>query len=196
MTRPQYETKTALDSSGNTIGNVKLYDAVNNPLKVAYQLGDSDNGGNALAIDGYVFNGSSWDRVRNNTQGVLLASAARTATATSPTQTNHNAKGVQVSLKITTASATGSLQINIEGFGNGNTNNGYWVAQSPNIAGGTGIEGTYTFELYPGVTSSGTFSKNGIPAKQNGTLPRTWGVSIYTGDSSSWTYELDYALIN
>jgi hypothetical protein len=62
------------------------------------------------------FNGINWDRERNNTQGTLLASAARTATATSPNQTNYNAKGVQLTIDVTAVSGTGGLILVLQGI--------------------------------------------------------------------------------
>lgn len=52
------------------------------------------------------FSGTAWDRWRNNTEGTLLASAARTASSNSPDLTVYNGAKLAVYLDVTAASGT------------------------------------------------------------------------------------------
>jgi hypothetical protein len=134
-----------------------------------------------------LFNGSTWDQQRNNTQGTLLASAARTSTTVSPTQTNYNARGVQVVLRVTSVSGTGGLQVSIQGQDSASSA-WYMLNALPSAVTSTG---TYVYELYPGIGSA----SGQITQRTSGTLPRTWNAVVTHGDSSSYTYSLGYSLI-
>jgi hypothetical protein len=129
-----------------------------------------------------------WNRWRNNQQGTLLASAARTADVVSPNQTNYNARGVLVSLNITAASGTGGLKVLIQNVepvvGSGRTLN---ATPAPITA-----TGTYYFILYPGASGSGA---SGISQVTSYPLPRSWGVYVQHVDTSSYTYSLAYSLV-
>lgn len=129
------------------------------------------------------FNGSSWDRWRNNTEGTLMASAARTASTNSSVQTNYNARGIMVEIAITTA-GTGSLTMILVGTINSNTHI---------LAGSTAITGVgkYLIELYPGIGAAA----NEVNIRQSGTLPRMWDVRVNHSDASSWTYSVGHSLI-
>ena len=134
---------------------------------------------------GRKFNGTGWDKDHNNTQGILLASASRTANVISPTITNFNDKGITVMVNVTAASGTGGLTVNI--FGTDPTsNNGYQllVASAAITA-----DGEYAYTVYPGAsgTSPGVKQTSSMP------VPREWYVVMVTGDSSSYTYSLGYA---
>jgi hypothetical protein len=133
------------------------------------------------------FNGSNWDRWRGNTEGTILASAARTATTTSPVQTNHNAKGVMVFLRVSIASGTGGLQLKIQGR-DPVTNVGLDLNILP-----TSITaaGWYIFEIYPGVNGTSTY----VTQVTSGILPRSWQVLVTHIDGSSYTYSVGYSLI-
>lgn len=135
----------------------------------------------------YRYNGATWDRQRGNTEGTLLASAARTATTVSPIQTNHNARGVIVWLNVTLASGTGGLQVRVQG-------------QCPVSAAVAGMNAAPTaiiatglvgYAFYPGSVATGA----GIVQVSSVPLPRTWQVSVTHADGSSYTYSLGYSLI-
>jgi len=140
-----------------------------------------------------LYNGATLDFQRNNTEGTLLASAARTASTGSSTQTNHNARGVIVSLNVT-AAGTSTLQMQlrfVDPIG-GATGNG--IASSATIT----TTGTYTAYCYPGaagigsaIGTIGTMIKLllGVP------LGRSWSCSVISGDGSSWTYSLAFSYV-
>ena len=133
-------------------------------------------------------NGITIDDWRNNTDGVLLASAARVATTIAPNQINHNAKGVMVFLRVTAASGTGGLQINIAAI-DPITGLAFDLHNFPTAI--TTISSN-TYVLYPGATNTGA----SLRAAYATPLPRNWRISVIHGDGSSYTYSLAYALIN
>lgn len=136
------------------------------------------------------FNGISWDRVRNNTQGTLLASAARTATTQTTTQTNYNAKGVLITINVSVASGTGGLTPYLQLV---DPVTGAYIAATTGIASPLTATGTYFFEFYPGIQTSGL----GSAFKQSISLalPRTWQLQIYHSDATSYSYSVGYSLI-
>lgn len=73
-------------------------------------IGDSAGNGGSLGLSvnsaSLVYNGTTWDRRRNNTEGTLLASAARTASGNSADLTVHNSSKLAVYLDVTAASGT------------------------------------------------------------------------------------------
>lgn len=68
--------------------------------KSASNVGDANNGAASGSSAGLLYNGSTFDRSRNNVEGTLLASAERTTTTSSSIQTNHNARGVIIYLNV------------------------------------------------------------------------------------------------
>lgn len=120
-----------------------------------------------------------------NTQGTLLASAARTASTFTATQVNYNARGVLISLNVTAASGTGGLQVVVCGIDpvTGMTINTNSVPTAVTAT------GEYSYLIYPG-TSGGR-----ITQVTSLVLPRTWNAMVAANDSSSYTYSLGYSLI-
>jgi hypothetical protein len=144
-------------------------------------------GGLRAVTQSEMFNGSTWDQQRNNTAGTLLPSAARTATTSSTQQTNYNARGVIVTLNVTAASGTGGLTLRIQGV-EPVTGNVYSINNAPTAVTTPGLS---AYVVYPGATASGSVAQvtGGVP------LPRTWQVTVYVGDSSSYTYSVGYSLV-
>lgn len=139
-------------------------------------------------------NGATLDLWQNNTEVQALASAARTATATSALQTNRNARGIVYFLKVTAASGTGGLSARLYTAVpvNGATSTPY-LTTPVNVT----ATGTYLYFVYPGI---GTTSLTGTVLNPTITVfslavPRSLLFDVVAGDSSSYTYELDYCLI-
>jgi|GEM_PF-2081880 len=172
----------------NLIGAIKVSDT--NAAEFAY-VGTAGDGGDPIGmvtidlLSG--FNGSSWDRWRNNTEGILLVSAARTMAVSSPLQTNHNSRGVLVILSVTAASGTGGLTLNIVGRDPVSSTD-YNLNVNPTAVTAIGIS---VYALYP--NASGT----SIHVKQSTSLilPRTWSIYVSHADASSYTYSVGYSLI-
>ncbi|QQE80937.1 hypothetical protein [Alicyclobacillus sp. SO9] len=151
---------------------------------------DSDLGNNSAITSQQQYNGSTWDRVRNNTQGTLLASAARTSTTNSANVTNYNSRGVIVDLSVTNASGTGGLSVYVIGVdANGIT---YQISDSPTAVTASGV---YAYEIYPGSTGSVPGGTQDLVKRTAGSIPRTFYVRVSHGDASSYTYSLSYSLI-
>ena len=136
------------------------------------------------------YNGATYDRLRNNLEGTILASAARTSSAISATQINYNHRGVILGLNVTAASGTGGLQLKV------------WAIDpvTGSLIGGeyakTGLyttTGHRTLILYPGAAGGG--SPNAGVTFGQAPLPRKWAIEVYHGDGSSYTYSVSYSLI-
>jgi hypothetical protein len=140
-----------------------------------------------------LYNGSTFDKLMNNQEGILLTSATRTTATTAPTQTNYNAKGIMIFLNITAASGTGGIEVKLRGVDPVS-------GTAMNLHGGgftiTGA-GLYVHSVYgPGTNLTGTSPLNSnykwnFPIN----LPRTWSVQIYHNDASSYTYSVGYSYL-
>jgi len=125
------------------------------------------------------YNGSNYDRLRNNTSGTITASGAITSSAGSTAQTNYNAKGVIVTLNITAYSGTSptiTLQLQTQDAA------GNWV-NIPGAATATisAANGSYVLVLYPGIAAYSTSPGWAV----SGALPRNWRVYSTIGGSGS-----------
>ena len=78
--------------------------------KNAAAVSDGEAGNNTVGAQG-LYNGASFDRRRGNTEGTLLASAARTTSVGSAAQTNHNARGVRITVYVTAKAAATNLAL-------------------------------------------------------------------------------------
>jgi len=129
-----------------------------------------------------LFNGTTWDRQRNNEEVTLLASAARTASLTSAAQVNYNARGIALFVRITSITATPSLTPRIlmaDPVGSG-FNEIIWQAASALTA-----TGEYSYILYPGNTDGGQ-----LQGKDTISIPRQWYLQVVHGDADSATYSV------
>jgi hypothetical protein len=136
------------------------------------------------------YSGSGFDRWRNNTEGTLLASAARTSTSATPTQTNHNAKGVMLTLNITgNPGGTETLTLWLQYFQETGAH-----SEIVKLTTESGINGGYRLVVYPGVslTPDANGTKNIF---KNTVLPRSWVAKVVPSGTGSWTYSLGYSLI-
>ena len=62
--------------------------------------------GSSIAQTPMLFNETTWDRQRGNTQGTLLASASRISSVWAPLINNFNAKGIALYLNVSSVSGT------------------------------------------------------------------------------------------
>ena len=130
--------------------------------------------GNAPAS---AFNGTTWDRQRNNTELTLLASAARTVTTDSADQTNFNGRGIHVVVDIT-AGAVLSLVVTIQGK-DPVSGKYYTLLASAAL---TGVS-TTVLRVYPALLAVANTIANDI-------VPRTWRVDVAAGNATSATYSV------
>ena len=144
------------------------------------------HGGALLTIvaDSYLSNGATWDRQRNNTEGTLLASAARTVATNSSNQINYNARGVTLSLTVTAKAAATTLNVNLQMIDlvSGAAETIAFATFNANI-GSVNI-----LQAYPG-TIDADFTQVG----KSVALPRVWRVSVSPSDANSVSYSLSYS---
>jgi hypothetical protein len=166
---------------------------VDTELPAAAATADGASDPTAPAVDGRasLYNGSTWDRERGNTEGTALSSAARTGTTSSADLVNYNCRGVIVWLDITANSGSGQLTVLIQGKdGTGN----YY-----NLNGaGTAVAATnskFGHECYPGSTTAGVATSLRILERTSAALPRSWRVTVSHSSGVSWTYSVTYSLI-
>lgn len=152
-------------------------------------LTDASDTPRSLGVMSYLWDdsNSSGNRQRGNTQGTLLASAARTATTSSPQQTNYNARGVIVYLNVTAASGTGGLTLQ---FYDVDPVSGQQYQINAAAAAITAVIGR-AYVVYP--AASGVASAVGQVTALP--LPRTWVATVAHGDASNYTYSLGFSLI-
>jgi hypothetical protein len=154
-------------------------------------MGDADAGNYSAGTSPRLWNGSSYDRQYNNTQGTLLASATRTSNAISPTMTNFNARGLQLQLNVTgvpsTPSSGSGLAVQVWGYDVGG--NSYALNVQPSNV--TAV-GEYVYTIYPG--ASGTTAQIELSSSQP--LPRQWAGTVGVTTSDAYTYSLMYSLID
>lgn len=141
-------------------------------------------GGNIPAAQTVLSNGSTFDLEQNNTEGTLLASAARTATVASADQTNYNARGVRVFINVTATSATPSITITIQ---EKDPISGNYIDKLVSAAITTTGQKT-TLVMYPGVTAAANVAISEP-------LGRTWRINATHSDADSITYSVAYGYI-
>jgi hypothetical protein len=172
----------ALQVGGKFLGTLQAFDLVRFTDRADGITGTDM--GLAVVAGNYAYNGATWDRWRNNTEGTLLASAARTATTVSPDQTNYNHCGVLLYVNVTAASGTGGLTVRIAGKDPA-TGLYRYLNVAPTAITATG---SYQFALSPSVAGGNVAQATSLR------LPRTWRVEVTAGDGSSYTYSIGYAL--
>lgn len=129
-----------------------------------------------------LYNGSTWDRARNNQYVQLIASGARTSTTSSSQLTNFNFRGISVNLSITVASGTGGLQIAIQGYDQSSAS--YKTLHT--LATAITATGLYVVQMYPSIDNV----NSAITQTISQALPAQYRVQVIHGDASSYTYSL------
>lgn len=177
--------RTAAD--GMTTGvlatqNVLWSGTAYNRQSAASNIGDGHGGAAASPFVNYLWNGSNFDRARNNTYLQTLASGARTGTTSSSLLTNFNFRGITVNLNITVASGTGGLQIAIQGYDQSSAS----YKNLHTLATAVTTTGLNVIQLYPGIDNTNSAINQTISQA----LPQQYRVQIVHGDSSSYTYSV------
>ncbi len=164
---------------------------VDSELAAAAALADAAANPTVPTVGGaeLLYNEATWDRARGNTEGTLLASAARTATVTSTDTTNYNNNsGLLLFIDVTsiTASPSVTAQLDWKDPASGDYEP-VWIATVAIV--GTG-EYIYMFGL-GGVGSAGEYDE-----AVNILIPRTFRLTMTHADSDSITYSVGYNLLN
>lgn len=128
-----------------------------------------------IGADGMLFNGTTWDRARNNFNVNTGDTGAKTATFNGATQTNYNAAGATIVINMGTVSGTTpTLTAQVQGSADGGTT---WY----NIAGAVtptiNATGVTTLVVYPGVAAVANAAVSSV-------IPRTWRLAYTIGGTS------------
>ena len=195
MTKSQYNATSPAPVDGSSIepqcdsrGNLKVALFASNGTTAQSQVVDNadaqSTGSNGLLTisRNSAFNGTTWDRWRNNTDLTLLASAARTATLQSSDQTNYNGCGVHVVLDVTNA-GTGSITLTIQAK---DALSGKYYTLLAGAAVTT--NSTNVYKVYPGLAASANVSANDL-------LTRTWRIDVTHNNANSITYSVGASVI-
>lgn len=146
----------------------------------------STPGGDASATggsSGQLWNGASYDRQRNNTDVILLASGSRTTTQTSADQTNFNARGIKVILDVTVVAAAPSVTVSIQAK---DPASGKYYTLLTGAAVVTAVTNVYT--IYPALVAAANVVANDV-------LPRTFRVIVTANNANAAIYSVGYSLI-
>lgn len=180
-------TVTASVSSGTNISTAAaLADATANPTA-----------GIVEAANG-LFNGTTWDRQRNNAIVTMGDTGAKTATFNGATQTNYDAAGAYITAVIPTVSGTSpTLTAQLQFSPDGGTT---WIALGPASTALTAA-GNITFIVYPanvsqtaGATPANLTTGAAQTVVINAPLPRTWRLAYTIGGTTpSFTFTNVYA---
>lgn len=163
-------------------------EAVDTELPAAVALADGAANPTAPAVGAVLllYNGSTLDRQRGNTELTLLSSAARTATTSSTDQVNYNARGVMVFFSITAIPGTDTVTLTIEAK---DPIAGTYEALLAGVA--ESATGTKCYLVYPGASAAA----NGVDVVNGFPLPRTWRVTVTHSAAGSFTYSVAASLI-
>ena len=168
---------------------------VDTELPAAAALSDSTANPTAPMVGaaGMVYNGASFDRQRGNTEGTLLASAARTAFTQSAEQVNYNARGVNVWVYVTAKAASTTLNLYIASF---NPVSGIVTYEAGVLGWVATANSGQSLQLYPGATTlaATTYGYQRI-AREAGALSRRWYFQVVPSDANSVTYSAGYSYI-
>ena len=129
-----------------------------------------------------LFNGTTWDRARNNMDITALASAARTTTTNSGDLTNYDGRGLHVVVDVTSA-GTGSITITIQG-------KDAVSGQYYTLLAGAAVTtvSTNVYKVYPGLTASAN-------AVASDVLPRTFRILSTHNNANSITYSIGCSVV-
>lgn len=183
---------TSLPTGDNTIGSVKLANPNGNLVTISTGANSNDgtsgsNAGLYTTDFNLLFNGGSWDRMRNNFEGTMISSGKRTSSAISSLITNYNARGLLLYLDVTQASGTGGLKLIVRGK---DPTTGTMKDLYSTTTAVTAV-GSAVYAVAPAIS----FTGSRILQTFNGLLPRVFDVYVLAGDSSEYTYTLGYALL-
>jgi len=145
-----------------------------------------------VGADNMLFNGTTWDRERNNVNGTTGDSGVKTALFNGATQTNYDARGAFITCLVSAVSGTTpQLTIQLQYSPDGGTT---WLTLTPSTA-VLSTAGTANIYIYPTNLSSSAGSTPANPVTGsianiyvNSPLPRTWRVYYaISGTTPSFT---------
>jgi len=130
------------------------------------------------------FNGTTWDRWRNNHTVLLFASDTRSGDQNSATQANFNGRGVSVVMDVTARSGGGQkIRCVVQGF-DPVSGKYYDIALGVEDSNLT----TKVLNIYPGILPSTNIDVNNV-------LPRFWRVQVRTTGGGTFTYSIGATIL-
>ncbi len=177
---------TGTELTGKSTLLVSVVGNAGKVIEADSNLTDSDQLGRQIGVASALFNGSTWDRFRNNVEATLLASAARTGTTSSADETNFNAKGVLVFFDITAVPGLDTVTLSIEA--KDPVSGKYFTLLD---GGAQSAVGQFLYAVYPGVAD--TEAK--FDAFEEMPLPRTWRITVTHSGTGSFTYSVGASYI-
>lgn len=178
------------DPNGRLFTNAALHDATGVAAEAFQAFTGFDSFRNekslmALAM-GFKYNPTTnfAERVRNNQEGTLLASAARTAAVNSADVVNYDQRGLVVWIDLTVFGGAGSITVTIKGK---DPVSGTYTTLLASAA--LAAVGMTVLTVYPGLTAAANLVANQI-------VPRTFRVEVTVPGATSHTYSVGYSLIS
>ncbi len=143
----------------------------------------SDSTSVQMSVMPWVFNGTTWDRVRNNQDmGTQINAVGTTTSQTGGDNVNYNSRGVKVVLDMTNV-GTGSVTLNIQGKDASSSKYYTMLSGAPVTTNSTNV-----YEVYPGVTATANVSASSA-------LPRVWRVTTTANNANATTYTVGASVI-
>lgn len=167
--------KATLD--GQTVANA---DARSNSVTT---LSSGGAGQQTIPVRPELYNESTWDRPRSNTEITALASAARTASTQSADLTNYNHRGVALTIDVTAIGAAPSITVAVQAK---DPLSGKYVTLLTSAA--IVAVSTVRLRVYPGLANVANLAADDL-------LPRTWRVNVTHANGDSITYSIGAAMI-
>lgn len=133
------------------------------------------------------FNGTTFDRFRNNNEATILSSAVRAVTTNGTDQTNYNGRGVMLLLSVTVEAAAETLSLKIQAKDSISSGYADYIDFGVLYNAGTAAPGVFAAVVYPGLIAADLIS--GAIGK-SAPLPRIWRPVITHSASGNWTYSL------
>lgn len=171
----------AIDAVSSRLGVIAFDDAVasdGNTNEAAWAfIGGGDY--RAVLIKNEIFNGTTWDRERNNVEATILASAERATDTVSADQINYNGSRLLLIMNVSAINATPIVTPTL--WAKDSVSSEYftvWMATTPLTAVGT------TAYYFGDGASGGSFTEIlafGLPS-------RTWVVTMLHDDADAITY--------
>jgi hypothetical protein len=181
---------------GNTANTapwlVKPHDGTNPLYLAAAALADAMSNPTIGGIQNFAmwFNGTSWDRARNNVNTTTGDTGTKTATFAGATQTNYNARGAYITILLGTVSGTTpTLAAQLQWSPDGGTT---WLNIGTVLPNLTATSQTGLYMVYPtqfedasSITTLVTLSNGATVSKLlNMPLPRTWRLNYTIGGTT------------
>jgi hypothetical protein len=186
-TQPTYTDGQRGDTQLTARGNTRV-EIMSSTTAIAATTAPGDaasNSVNALSVTGYnrIYNGSTWDRVRNNEEVTLLASGARSTTQTSADITNYQGISALIVVLDMTTVGTASVTVSIEG--KDSASGKYYT-----ILTGSAITTNSTNRYRVGPTLAA--AANSVAQDY---LPRIFRIVVTANNGNSGTYSVGYCLL-